>query len=272
MGRKKKHRMEVGTAAAQPDDGDHYAIKIRPPLTDDGAFCDVKVAGRTWGQGGRAEPSQQAAIDYIRSKIAEWETKANDDVYRGSLPRYPEPPKPANTRFIVHPDYEGQISPREIWGDTTLGAFGVDTTAKFDETPWFEAQSAYDEWIAPIREAGDGATALRVYTKAHANMAYFWVLAFDEDRPPHIVRYVPHADTIRRAPKSWTQVTRMAGGIGLTHPDPADIRHVPVEESPFAAGIATAEIESWIEAAEIEAMEPTEGHPDESEKPAAATA
>lgn len=244
MSRRKKYRKEVGTGTAHAGDGDHYAFTVQPPLNSDDEFCRIKVNGRTWGQGGRAVESRSAAIDYLQDKIGELDQKARDDKYRGSLPRYPDPPKPANTKFLVHPDFDDEISARELWGDATLASFGADSGSKYSEKPWYQHRDVYQEWLAPLRDA-QGERVLRVLATDIGWLAYFWHIV--EDDQLYVTRYRPEHDRASVGPSDWTPATRRLGAVGITNPPPADIRTFGVDETPFANGVDEEPVLAWLD-------------------------
>lgn len=254
MSTRKKYRKEVDTGTALPDDGDHYAITVQPPMNADSEYCRIAVNGRTWGRGGRVVESRQEAIEYLQERIDELEAKATDDKYRGSLPRYPEPPKPANTRFRVHPDFEDEISARELWGDATLASFGADTGSKYADRPWYQHRDAYQEWLAPLREA-PGAQVLRVYAQDLTEMAYRWAMLDNDTETLHWIRYRPNSDRLKVSSTSWTSATRTVGGIGITYAPPADLRHLVKSKTPFLAGLDEDDVREWIDHHEVEPLD-----------------
>lgn len=240
--------MEVDPVARQPDDGDHYAFALHPPLLRDDIYCQVYCRGRTWGGSAKSLENRDTAIEYIHQKLSELEEKALDDKYRGSIPRYPEPPKPANTRYVVHPDYEGEIGAREIWGDATLSSFGAGTSSQYADKPWYQTRDAYREWLEPLRDEG-GDQVYRVYTKDITEMAYWWYIVPETggEEELHYVRYRPESQRLKIGTESWTSATRQAGGIGITNPPPADCRHLHISDTPFQAGVEEENIRDWIE-------------------------
>lgn len=244
MSNRTKYRKEVKKTGAHPGDGDHYSIFIRPPLNRDDIYCDVQFDGRTWGEGGRAMECREEAIEYIRDRLAGLDEKATDDKRRGSVNHYPAPPKPANTRYVVHPDYEDEIGPREIWGDATLATFGAEPNSRYADQSWYQTRDAYREWLEPIRDA-DGELVYRVYAQDLTAIAYWWYL-FDGD-DLRMVRYRPKCGRSKVRMSSWTSATRRAGGIGITNAPPADCRLVDVDETPFAAGLEADAIETWLD-------------------------
>jgi hypothetical protein len=246
MSRAKKYRLEVDAIERHPGDNDHYALAVEPPLNRDDVYCRINCQGRTWGGSSKALETRDAAIEYIHERLERLEEKALDDKYRG-VTRYPEPPKPANTRYVVHPDYEGEIGPREVWGDATLSTFGAGAAdSQYAETPWYQHREAYDEWLAPLRE-DPGALVYRVYAKDIAEMAYFWYVV-DENDQLFAVRYRPESGRLKGPfESSCTSATRRAGGIGITNAPPADCQHLNVDQTPFANGVDGEAVTEWIE-------------------------
>ena len=166
-----KYREEITTDPAHPSDTDHYAIGISPPAVHDDIYCQVRVHGKSWGRSGRKFETRSEAINYIQQTLNELEEKSLDGKYRSSINYYPEPPKPSNTRYVVHPDYEGEIGPREIWGDATLGSFGVTSQSRLEDQPWYQTRNAYTEWINPLREEE---IVLRLFGERHNQYAFWW--------------------------------------------------------------------------------------------------
>lgn len=261
MSTRKKYRKEVDTGTAHAGDGDHYAITVSPPLSADSEYCRIAVNGRTWGGGGRAVESREAAVDYLQERIDELEAKATDDKRRGSLPRYPEPPKPANTRFRVHPDFDDEIAARELWGDATLASFGADTGSKYADRPWYQHRDAYQEWLAPLRDHVD---VLRVYAKDLTEKAYWWYTVANEQLIG--VRYRAKAQRSKYFESSWTSATRRVGGIGITNAPPADLRYVTIDGSPFAEGVDENAVEGWLDQSAPEPMDKADANQVEVEE------
>lgn len=258
MTRKKKYRLEVSATTRGPDEGDHYALAVHPPLNRDDVYCRVYCQGRTWGGSAKPLASRDAAIDYIHEQLEDLEAKALDDKHRGSVPRYPEPPTPSNTRYIVHPDYEGEIGPREVWGDATLATFGAgDASSAYAGRPWYQSRDAYQEWLAPLRDA-PGERVCRLFAMDLTEMAYWWFVVEeheDEEEPElHGVRHRPTQGRITVGAWTWTSATRRVGGIGITHAPPADCRHLDVEATPFATGVGERAVEAWIDEEEPEPL------------------
>ncbi|QCC60735.1 hypothetical protein NP511_01980 [Natrinema thermotolerans] len=244
MSRRTKYRKEVSTGGIHPGENDHYAIGVRPPMNGNDVYCLIQFDGGTWGEGGRSVESRDEAIEYIHDRFEGLEQKATDDKRRGSINHYPEPPKPANTRYIVHPDYEDEIGPREVWGDATLATFGAEPTSKYADKPWYQTRDAYHEWLEPVREA-DGDLVYRIYARDITEMAYWWYVAVDGEL--HMVRYRPDSGRRKIVTSTWTSATRRAGGIGITNAPPADCRLLDVDETPFSAGLEDDAIEEWLE-------------------------
>mgnify|MGYP006299360619 CR=1 FL=1 len=257
MSQRTKYRKELNEWVLGPDDGDHYAIGVEPPLNRDDVYCRLDVKGRTWGGSSRQVDTRDDAIAWLHEKLAELEQKALDDKLRGSVSRYPEPPKPSNTRYVVHPDYEGEIGPREVWGDATLSSFGVETTSKFEDTSWYETRDAYQEWLAPLRES-PGDRVCRVFAQDLTEMAYWWAMAGEDEL--HWIRYRPRSDRLAVQTTSWTSATRRAAGIGLTTAPPADVRLFDIKETPLAHGVLEDDIRTWIDAHDVEALSKAEAN------------
>lgn len=260
MTQRTKYRKEVDKHTTMPGDDDHYALAVHPPLNRDDIYCRVSCEGRNWGGSAKPLESRDDAVDYIRTKLDELEEKALDDKERGSVPYYPEPPKPSNTRYLVHPDYDGEIGPREVWGDATLTSFGVSSTSQYEDQPWYETRDEYQEWLAPLREL-PGKQVLRVYARDLTEMAYRWAMADpDDEETLYLVRYRPQQDRLNVTTTTWTSATRTVGGIGITHAPPADLRHVVVSKSPFLAGTDENEIRAYIDRSDIEPMDSTDAN------------
>lgn len=254
MSQRTKYRKEVHRRTRMPDDGDHYALAVHPPLNRDDVYCRVYCEGRNWGGSAKALESRDAAIEYIQNRLEVLEEKATDDKNRGSVPKYPEPPKPANTRYVVHPDYDGEIGPREVWGDTTLASFGVESTSKYEEQSWYETRDAYQKWLAPLREA-PGAQVVRLYAQDLTEMAYWWAMVDNDTETLHWIRYRPKSDRLKVSTTTWTSATRAVGGLGLTHAPPADLRHIAKSKSPYLAGLDEDAVREWIDRHGIEPLD-----------------
>jgi len=260
MSRTKRYReVEISRTPPHPDDGDHYALSVFPPMNRDDVYCRIQQRGRTWGRGSHAAESRDEAIDHLHNCLDRYEEKATDDKDRGSLPRYPEPPKPANTRFAVHPDFEGEIAARELWGDATLASFGGGTDSKYADRPWYETREAYQEWLAPLRQA-PGAQVLRVYAQDLTEMAYRWAMLDNDTETLHWIRYRPNSDRLTVTTTSWTSVTRIVGGIGTTNAPPADLRHLVKSKTPFLAGLDEDGVREWIDRHGVEPLERAEAN------------
>lgn len=257
MSRRKKYRKGVATGTAHPDDGDHYAITVQPPLNRDDEYCRITVNGRTWGKGGRAVESRSAAIDYLQDTVDGLDRKARDDKDRGSLPRYPDPPKPANTRFRVHPDFEDEIGARELWGNATLASFGADSGSKYAEAPWYQHRETYRKWLAPLRDA-QGGRALRVLARDPNWMTCFWYVVHEDQLCVATCRPNGHKQSVGES--QWTSATRRVGGIGITNAPPADIRTLDVDETPFANGLSEESVLVWLDEHEPELLDKSEAN------------
>lgn len=237
-----KYRKKIATNPAHPSGSDHYAIGISPPTAYDNIYCRVRVQGKSWGRSCRRFETRSEAIDYIRQTLNELEKKSLDDKYRGSINHYPEPPKPSNTRYVVHPDYDGEIGPREVWGDATLGSFGVASQSRFEDQPWYQIRDEYTDWGKPLR--GDD-IILRLFGERHTQYAYWWFTVSDDS--VQMVEYQFGRPSITVSESSWTSVTRRAGGIGLTRAKPLDRRHLPPEHTPFRIGHSEETIVEWLQ-------------------------
>jgi len=257
VSRRKKYRKEVDTGPAHPGDGDHYAITVQPPLNNDDEYCRIRVSGPTWGRGSRAVGSRAAAIGFLQDKIDELDQKARDDTYRGSLPRYPDPPKPANTKFRVHPDFDDEIGARELWGDATLASFGADSGSKYAEKPWYQHRDAYQECLAPLRDA-QGERVLRVLETDIGWLAYYWHIV--EGGQLYVARYRPEHDRSSFTASEWTPATRRLGAVGITNPPPADIRTFGVNDTPFATGVGEEAVLDWLDQQEPELLDKSEAN------------
>lgn len=256
MSQRTKYRKEVDHRTRRPDDGDHYAIAVHPPLNRDDVYCRVYCEGRKWGGSGKPLESRDDAVKYIQKKLDELEEKALDDKPRGSVPKYPEPPKPANTRYVVHPDFDGEIGPREVWGDATLESFGVSPASKYEDQDWYETREAYEEWLAPLRDLAEK-QVLRIYAQDLTEMGYRWAMVdADDEDTLHWIRYRPRQDRLDVTTTTWTSATRTVGGIGITHAPPADIRHKVVSKTPFlAVTLGDGDVREYIDRRDIGAMD-----------------
>ncbi|CDK38187.1 MULTISPECIES: hypothetical protein [Halorubrum] len=237
-----KYRKEITADPAHPSGNDHYAIGISPPTASDTTYCRVRVEGKSWGRSGRKFETRSEAIGYIRQTLDDLEEKSLDDKYRGSINYYPEPPKPSNTRYVVHPDYEGEIGPREIWGDATLGSFGVASQSRLEEKPWYQVRDAYADWGKPLRE---GDTVLQLFGERHTQYAFWWFTV--SDGSVQMIEYQFGRPSVTVSESSWTTVTRCAGGIGLTRAKPLDRRHLPADRTPFRVGHSDEAIVEWLQ-------------------------
>lgn len=236
-----KYRKEITADPAHPSGNDHYAIGISPPNASDNIYCRVRVEGKSWGRSSRKFETRSEAIDYIRQTLNEIEKKSLDDKYRGSIDYYPEPPKPSNTRYVVHPDYEGEIGPREIWGDATLGSFGVASQSRFEDQSWYQTRDAYADWGEPLREED---IVLQIFGERHTQYAFWWFAVSGDS--VQMVEYQFGRPSITVSESTWTSVTRRAGGIGLIMSKPLDCRHLPAEQTPFRAGPSDEAIVEWL--------------------------
>jgi len=254
MSQRTKYRKEVHRRTRMPDDGDHYALAVHPPLNRDDVYCRVYCEGRNWGGSAKPLESRDAAVEYIQDKLDELEEKATDDKNRGSVSYYPEPPKPANTRYVVHPDFDGEIGPREVWGDATLASFGVQNSSKYEDQQWYETREEFQDWLAPLREA-PGAQVVRIYAQDLTEMAYWWAMLDNDTETLHWIRYRPNSDRLNVSTTTWTSATRTVGGIGTTHAPPADLRHFVVSKTPYLAGVEEADVRDYIESHDIEPLE-----------------
>jgi len=266
MSRRTKYQHEIDTTPGNPTDGDYYVIMIRPPRTTDGVYCRVEPRGRSWGRSGYPVESRTEAIEYIRDKLEELERKATDDKRHPGVNAYPEPPKPSNTLYVVHPDFEGEISPREVWGDATLSSFGVETGSKYADREWYETRETYQQWLAPLRD--DESAALRLYALHLTEMEYWWYSA-DGNGGVDAIRYASGSDRVKDYTASWTSATRQVGGIGLTSRPPADLRRQEVSETPLGVDDAR----EWIDDHEVEALDRQEANQieDDEEMPTRGT-
>jgi hypothetical protein len=255
VSRRKKYRKELHRYTRMPDDGDHYCLAVHPPLNSDDVYCRVYCEGRNWGGSARAMEGRDEAIDYMQSKLDELEEKATDDKRRGSISYYPEPPKPANTRYVVHPDFDGEIGPREVWGDATLESFGVSPDSTYEDQAWYETRQEYQEWLEPLRDMS-GRAVLRLYAQDLTQMAYWWYMADRDDEDTlYRVRYRPKAEKLDFATVSWTSATRTVGGIGITHAPPADIRTRARSQTPFIYGTDENDVQNWFDEEDMEPMD-----------------
>lgn len=237
-----RYRKQVTTSPAHPSDGDYYAIGISPPSVSDETYCRVTIDGRNWGGSGRRFDTRKEAIAYIRHRLNTIEQKAHDDRRRGSINHYPEPPTPSNTAYVVHPDYENEIGPREIWGDTTLGAFGVASRSRFENQPWYQTREEYDTWGKPICGTD---TVLQVSTERHGSDTLYWFTA--RNGSVMMVEYRAGGSIINVSETSWTFLTRIAGGIGLIYSVPNDCQHLSTEDTPFRVGTSEDAILAWLD-------------------------
>lgn len=236
-----RYRKDISTTPAHPSDNDYYAIGIYPPVTQDDAYCRVRVHGRSWGRSGRRFDARSEAIDYIHNTLDGIEAKALDDKRRGSINHYPEPPKPSNTRYVVHPDYDGEIGPREIWGDATLGSFGVTPQSRFETEPWYQTRDSYTNWGKPLSE---GDVVLRLFGRKHRQDTFWWFTVSGDTL--HMIEYRIGGPLINITESTWTRLTRQVGGIGLTNSEPLDCRHLPVGKTPFRVGLDEKSIQERL--------------------------
>lgn len=256
-----KYRKEISTTPAHPSDNDYYAITISPPITRDDIYCRVSVRGRNWGRPGRKFETRSDAIEYIHRNLDKLEEKSLTEKKRCEYHVYPEPPKPSNTRYVVHPDYDGEIGPREIWGDATLGSFGVASQSRYETQPWYQTREAYTKWASQLRESE---LVLRIFAKELSSHAYCWFAAAGDTA--QMVEYQFGRPYIKATPIPWTSVTRRVGGIGLTRAKPLDYRYLPVERTPFRVGPDEDAIKNWLQQHPPEPPSTEEPNPTNVEK------
>jgi hypothetical protein len=214
---------EKTSYSVRSDSRFEFAIRICPPSRDH-EYCTVELAYNTAGHH-RSVESREQAIGLIQGLVA------SPDGQDGSKT---EPtPSPKNTALILHPDFEGEISHREIFGDATLADFGTSQRSRYADKPWYQHQEGYKGYLDPLLNSEPFQKAVLYIRPTGIRYQYeLWVDVVDEDVVTVSHEFFAQNWDVETDP-DLTSLVRTLDGIGANKREPDTIRWVSPDETPF---------------------------------------
>lgn len=218
-------------------------VKLMPPAFDHN-YASLDISHRTGGMR-RGVTSRDTALKTVQSVLDRWSERDDYDV----------DPAPSNTELELHPDYEGELTVRELFGDATLAAFGAGSTeSRFAEKPWYTHQPEFDEWLRPVLES-DGEIVLEV-TYQHLGRTWTrWVRGTTNDAGERDLEELRYRHTDHRLegpePADQTKIVRSIGAYGPIYPEPYSVSFQKPSETGFEGEIDyleghPSEVNGWV--------------------------